>query len=61
VLTATDSPTATIAAATLTMESRQATVTAGPTSISFRMDELGGDILIDGARRALGDKVTGTP
>ena len=60
VLTATGSSTATVAAAALTMENHQVTVTAAPARISFTTDELGGDILINGSRRALANKMTGT-
>jgi len=61
VLTATDSSTATIPASAVTMESHEATVITGPARISFRTDELGGSILIDGTRRELANKVTRTP
>jgi len=60
VLTA-DAAAASAAAATLETDDYHVTVVAGSTRVTFRTDEVGGDILINGSRRAITNTVSSTP
>lgn len=52
---------ASVAAATLETGDDQVTVVAGSTRVTFRTAEVGGDILINGSRRAITNKVSSAP
>lgn len=61
VLTATDSNTPSVATAAVQVDGAEAVVAVGSTTVRFRMDTVGGDILVSGRRRVFAGAIREMP